>query len=78
MNYTRQDEELFKKYPYFERILDEKFDLDKKINSLNDFLKSDKTKLLDNTEKEYLEEQLLVMNKYTEILSKRIEYIRSK
>lgn len=78
MNYNAKDEELIKKYPYFERILDEYFELSNKVEKLNEFFTTNMFSKLADIEKELLTEQSEAMNKYLEILNKRIEYIREK
>lgn len=78
MNYNAKDEELIKKYPHFERILDEYFELSNKVEKLNEFFNGSIFNKLSELEKDLLTEQGEVMNKYLEILSKRIEIIREK
>lgn len=78
MNYNAKDEELIKKYPHFERILDEYFELSNKVEKLNEFFNGSIFNKLPEVEKDLLTEQGEVMNKYLEILSKRIEIIREK
>ena len=78
MNYNAKDEELIKKYPHFERILDEYFELSNKVEKLNEFFNGSVFNKLSEIEKDLLTEQCEVMNKYLEILNKRIEIIREK
>lgn len=78
MNYGVKDEELIKKYPHFERMLDEYFELSNKIEKLNEFFTTNMFSKLSEIEKDLLTEQGEAMNKYLEVLSKRIEYIREK
>lgn len=78
MNYNAKDEELIKKYPHFERMLDEYFELSTKIEKLNEFFTTSMFSKLSEIEKDLLTEQGEAMNKYLEILNKRIEYIREK
>lgn len=78
MKYDIKDEELIKKYPYFERILDEYFDLSNKIKKLNEFFTTSIFNKLSEIEKDLLTEQSEAMNKYLKILNKRVEYIREK
>ena len=78
MNYNAKDEELIKKYPYFERMLDEYFELSTKIEKLNEFFTTSMFSKLSEIEKDLLTEQSEAMNKYLKILNKRVEYIREK
>lgn len=78
MNYGVKDEELIKKYPHFERMLDEYFELSNKIEKLNVFFTTNMFSKLSEIEKDLLTEQGEAMNKYLKVLSKRIEYIREK
>lgn len=78
MNYGVKDEELIKKYPHFERMLDEYFELSNKIEKLNEFFTTNMFSKLSEIEKDLLTKQGEAMNKYLEVLSKRIEYIREK
>ena len=60
-------------YPaYIERMVDEHTQLNVKINSLTEFLKTEKYKQLCLTQRHMLEDQLTAMKKYSEILEARI------
>lgn len=78
MRYNPKDEELMKKYPHYERVLDERFGLNSKITNLDTFLISDSFKKLSEDEKSLLEKQNLVMKDYLSILDERVEFYRNK
>ena len=59
-------------------MLDEYFELSTKIEKLNEFFTTSMFSKLSEIEKDLLTEQGEAMNKYLEILNKRIEYIREK
>ena len=60
-------------YPaYIERMADEHAQLKTKINSLIDFMSTEKYELLSNTQKSFLCDQAIVMSQYAEILDTRI------
>lgn len=78
MTFKPNDETLIKKYPHFERILDECFELDKKIEKLTAFLSSKNVSTVPVSEVDLLKEQLGYMEQYSSILKRRIEAIRLK
>jgi hypothetical protein len=56
-----------------QRVVDEKTELDKKLDNLTQFIKSSKTYLeLPEPERARLLEQRLTMQRYSEILAERI------
>ena len=57
-----------------DRLLVETQELAKKLNMLNVFMASDKFPTLSREEKDLLYEQCICMNKYVQILGKRLEY----
>lgn len=60
--------------PHQERVITEKDELDKKINSLSSFIGQNAVfQSLDEAEKGRLETQLVVMREYSDILGERIE-----
>jgi CHASE3 domain sensor protein len=58
--------------PYQQRVVDEKKELDQKIEKLTSFLKEPQTKCL--IELERLQRQLVIMHQYSEVLGERIEH----
>ena len=78
MTFKPNDETLIKKYPHFERILDECFELDIKIEKLSTFLNSKNVSTVPVSEVDLLKEQLGYMEQYSSILKRRIEAIRLK
>lgn len=78
MTFKPNDENLIKKYPHFERILDECFELDIKIEKLSTFLNSKNASTVPVSEVDLLKEQLGYMEQYSSILKRRIEAIRLK
>ena len=62
MTFKPNDENLIKKYPHFERILDECFELDIKIEKLSTFLNSKNASTVPVSEVDLLKEQLGYMN----------------
>lgn len=78
MTFKPNDETLIKKYPHFERILDECFELDKKIEKLTAFLSSKNVSTVPVSEVDLLKEQLGYMEQYSSVLKRRIEAIRLK
>ena len=78
MTFKPNDETLIKKYPHFERILDECFELDKKIVKLTAFLSSKNVSAVPVSEVDLLKEQLGYMEQYSSVLKRRIEAIRLK
>lgn len=77
MNFNVRDEDIIKKNPHFERLLDEHFELKDKFTKLETFINGSVFSKLPVEESDLLKEQLSIMEKYLEILNKRIEYIRS-
>lgn len=78
MNFSLKDEELIKKYPHFERMLDEHFELKDKTEKLEIFVGGAIFSKLSDIEKELLNEQLGIMQNFLVVLNKRIEIIREK
>lgn len=78
MIYSPRDEELIKKYPHFERIVDERFMLNTKILNLETFINGDSFKKILEEERELLLKQFNSMKEYLEILDERIEFYRNK
>lgn len=78
MTFKPNDENLIKKYPHFERILDECFELDIKIEKLSTFLNSKNVSTVPVSKVDLLKEQLGYMEQYSSILKRRIEAIRLK
>ena len=78
MNFSLKDEELIKKYPYFERMLDEHFELKDKTEKLETLVSGAIFSKLSDIEKELLNEQLGIMQNFLVVLNKRIDYIREK
>lgn len=58
--------------PHQQRVVDEKSSLDEKIGKLVAFMDSDASQVLSLTEEDDLEEQLEYMQKYSEVLGRRI------
>jgi len=58
--------------PHQQRVVDEKSALDEKISKLVAFMDSDASEVLSLTEEDDLEEQLGYMEKYSEVLERRI------
>ena len=58
--------------PHQQRVVDEKSSLDEKIGKLVAFMDSDASQVLSLTEEDDLEEQLRYMQKYSEVLERRI------
>lgn len=58
--------------PHQQRVVDEKSSLDEKIEKLVAFMDSDASQVLSLTEEDDLEEQLRYMQKYSEVLERRI------
>ena len=58
--------------PHQERVLTEKKELDEKREKLGVFLKGDHFRKLPPAERARLEEQAIVMRRYSEILNERI------
>lgn len=57
------------------RVVDEKYDLDQKLNKLNDFLYSSPFhSSLDHEQQDLLCSQYYAMKHYSDILGKRIEF----
>lgn len=59
--------------PHQERVVQEKKELDEKIEKLQAFLKTEKFNDIDIDEQERLDDQLDVMQEYSTILLARIE-----
>lgn len=59
-----------------ERLMDEKVELDKKIDKLYDFTISDKFKEIEEVQQSLLVVQLQVMKSYGTILNERLNYIK--
>lgn len=57
---------------YQERVIEEKSELDKKIESLTSFLKSESATKIDHNEVDRMQRQLDCMVAYSEILGERI------
>jgi hypothetical protein len=55
------------------RVVEEKAALDMKIEKLEAFTESDIYSALDDVDRDNLDEQLLVMQRYSEILANRID-----
>lgn len=76
--YGFKDEALIAKFPHYERMLDELFELNNKIDSLKVFISNPILfKRIPEEEQALLTEQLSVMIKYSDILNKRIANIRA-
>lgn len=58
--------------PYQERVVEEKTDLDDKINKLRIFMASNAFKAVYAAEQDRLQEQLDVMCQYSRVLAERI------
>lgn len=58
--------------PHQQRVVDEKTSLDEKISKLISFMESDASSVLSLSEEDDLEEQLEYMEKYSEVLERRI------
>lgn len=58
--------------PHQQRVVDEKSSLDEKIGKLVAFMDSDASQVLSLSEEDDLEEQLEYMQKYSEVLERRI------
>ena len=58
--------------PHQQRVVDEKTSLDEKISKLISFMESDASSVLSLSEEDDLEEQLGYMEKYSEVLGRRI------
>ena len=78
MTFKPNDENLIKKYPHFERILDECFELDIKIEKLSTFLNSKNVSTVPVSEEDLVKEHLGYMEQYSSVLKRRIEAIRLK
>lgn len=60
--------------PYQQRVVEEKAELDKKIEALNAFIEESPIfGTLDSDEKTRLKDQSMVMQEYSDILDERIE-----
>lgn len=59
--------------PYQQRVVDEKSELNGKIEKLTDFIESDQFIVLDVDERHRMREQWVVMRMYSKILSDRID-----
>jgi len=57
---------------YQEQVIQEKADLDLKIEKLNRFVSGETFQLLDSEEQQRMTEQLSYMNAYSEVLGRRI------
>ena len=58
--------------PHQQRVVDEKTSLDEKISKLISFMESDASSVLSLSEEDDLDEQLEYMDKYSEVLERRI------
>lgn len=58
--------------PYQQRVIDEKAELDVKIQKLTEFLSSDKSESVEADEKDRMKWQLDIMEDYSEVLGERI------
>lgn len=58
--------------PHQQRVIDEKTDLDEKLEKLNSFSQSDIFALLPEDEKERLARQSKIMDRYSVVLGERI------
>lgn len=56
-----------------QRLLDEKDQLEERLNKLDAFLESEKVKAIDDTQRALLKVQATAMNTYLQCLSERIE-----
>jgi hypothetical protein len=59
---------------YQQRVVDEKKELDEKINKLEQFITSEKINSVDPNEAFRLKTQLVTMINYSEILGERIKF----
>ena len=64
--------------PHQQRVVEEKFQLDDKIQKLEAFLASDKVQHVDGHEITLLGSQLQAMKTYSAFLNARIQYWKSK
>ena len=64
--------------PHQQRVVEEKEQLDDKIQKLEAFLNSDKIELVDGHERTLLGSQLHAMKTYSAFLNARIQYWKSK
>lgn len=62
--------------PYQQRVIDEKAELDVKIQKLTEFLSSDKSESVEADEKDRLKWQLDIMRDYSKILGERIAHFQ--
>ena len=76
MNYDARDEDLIKKYPHFERMVDERFVLNDRVSKLDTFIKSNGFNNLSKEEQVLMEKQLPFMQGHLDILDQRIQYYR--
>lgn len=76
MNYDARDEDLIKKYPHFERMVDERFVLNDRVSKLDTFIKSNGFNNLSKEEQALMEKQLPFMQGHLDILDQRIQYYR--
>jgi hypothetical protein len=67
-----------KENTFYDRLLIEARELAAKTNSLNDFMHTQSFVDLDRQNKDLLYSQSRVMNKYLQILGKRLEVLGSK
>lgn len=58
---------------YQQRVLDEKVELDLKLERLETFLKGEKFKTLDGAEKDRMQRQAAIMRAYSSLLKERID-----
>lgn len=58
--------------PYQQRVVDEKRELDEKLDKLIEFVKTDAFKLINSEEQGRLKRQLAIMEQYSMVLSERI------
>ena len=59
--------------PHQQRVVDEKMELDTKLNKLGEFLETEIFKNLQKEDKELLKEQYDIMFNYSSILNRRIK-----
>lgn len=76
MNYDARDEDLIKKYPHFERMVDERFVLNDRVSKLDTFIKSNGFNNLSKEEQALMEKQLPFMQGHLDVLDQRIQYYR--
>lgn len=60
--------------PYQERVLEEARFEANKLKKLNEFMSSDKFTTLSRIEKDLQYEQVIVMNRFVQVLGKRLEF----